>query len=184
MASGAGTNFEAIVRSLEDSHHSVVCLISDQPQSRALERARAHTIRSEVVDYATGREGAESRIIELLEELQPALVALAGYMRILSPSVIDLLPGSIVNVHPSLLPSFPGTKAIERSYRAGAPMGVTIHRVDQGVDTGPVLAQRELSRDNLSSLEDAEARIHEIEHEVYPAIVRQLLDSFEAPGST
>ena len=183
MASGSGTNFEAIAAALAGSSHRVSLLICDRPDAYALVRAERRNIPSAVVTYSRSADAAEERIATLLEEHQPALVALAGYMRILSPRIVDLLPGSIINVHPSILPSFPGTDAIRRSFDSGGPMGVTVHRIDYGVDTGPVLAQREIDRSGLSSIEEAQERIHALEHQLYPQVVNDLLASWSEEPS-
>lgn len=179
FASGSGTNFEAVAGQLS-TNHRVVALICDKRKAPALVRAERLGVPSILVSYSHGQEAAEERIASVLEDLQPAVVALAGFMRILSPRIVDLLPGSIVNVHPSLLPAFPGIGAIERSFAAGAPMGVTVHRVDHGVDTGQVLAQSEIDRGAVRTLEGAEAAIHELEHRLYAEVIQGLLDRFDA----
>jgi phosphoribosylglycinamide formyltransferase-1 len=126
------------------------------------------------------RQEVEQEILEILRTHEVELVVLAGYMRLLSPLLVDAYPGHIVNIHPSLLPNFPGTNAIEESFESkDHEMGITVHRVDYGMDTGPVILQRSLTRIPGESLEHAERRIHELEHQVYPEVVMNILEDIE-----
>jgi phosphoribosylglycinamide formyltransferase-1 len=177
MASGSGSNFEAIALSARGAGHTVLALICDNTKAYALERAERLDIPSAVFEYRAGRADAEVRIAEYLESLGPDIIALAGFMRILPGRIVDLFPNRIVNVHPSLLPDSPGTHAIERTYSGGGAMGVTVHIVDHGVDTGPVLVQEEVERPPGATLQDMEARIHETEHRIFPAAVVSLLNA-------
>ena len=114
-----------------------------------------------------------------LEEHGAELVVLAGFMQLLTPAFLARFPGRIVNVHPSLLPAFPGTRPIEDALDAGVETtGVTVHYVDQGIDTGPVIRQESVPVEPRATLEE---RIHAVEHRVLPEVVRELLGSMNAP---
>ena len=128
--------------------------------------------------YAKGdREATERQLTAHLEAAGTDLVVLAGYMRILTPLVVRRWQGKLINIHPALLPKHPGAHGIEDSFESGdAELGITVHYVDEGVDTGPIIAQRSFPRHAKMSLEEAEFRIHQLEHELYPAVVLRLLD--------
>lgn len=182
FASGKGSNFEALAKALRSTSHKIVCLISDNPQAYALERAKIFQIPYYVFPFRSqlDREESEKKIIKLLSEYQVDLIALAGFMRILSPTFIDAFPSRIVNIHPSLLPKYPGTRGIEESYQSSdKELGITIHFVDDGVDTGPIIVQRSFIRSGKESLEEIEETIHSLEHETYPKVILQLLDALE-----
>lgn len=180
LASGSGSNFEAIVRALSVSTHRFLALVSDNPAAHALVRAERLGVPSIVVNYGAGRRRAETRLAHLLDSYQPDLIVLAGFMKVLPPHIVETYPDRIVNIHPSLLPDYPGLEAIERSYAdAGGKMGITIHIVDRGVDTGPVLARFVADRTGCPSLEEMERRIHELEHRHYPEIIEEQLDAID-----
>ena len=180
LASGSGSNFEAITRSLSGSNHHLLALVTDNPSAHALVRAERMGVPSIVVNYAAGRRRAETRLARVLQSYQPDLVVLAGFMKVLPPHIVAAYPDRIVNIHPSLLPDYPGLHAIERSYAdAGGKMGITIHLVDRGVDTGPVLARFVADRTGSPTLEEMEQRVHELEHRHYPEIVEEQLDTIE-----
>lgn len=180
LASGSGSNFEAIVRALSVSTHRFLALVSDNPAAHALVRAERLGVPSIVVNYGAGRRRAETRLAHLLDSYQPDLIVLAGFMKVLPPHIVETYPDRIVNIHPSLLPDYPGLEAIERSYAdAGGKMGITIHVVDRGVDTGPVLARFVADRTGCPSLEEMERRIHELEHRHYPEIIEEQLDAID-----
>lgn len=178
MASGNGSNFQAIAERLRTTRHSLVSLVVDTPNAYAAVRAERLGIPWHLVSYSgRRREAAEDEILRLLAESDAHAVALAGFMRILTPHFLDRFEGPIVNVHPALLPNHPGAHAIEESFRSGdETLGVTVHRVDAGVDTGPVIAQESFRRGGDESLESVERRIHDIEHQLYPKILVQILD--------
>ena len=179
LASGSGSNFEAIVKHLAGSNHRISCLICDRKDAYAFKRAEKFGIPSYHVSYA-GKERAEAEkeIYSLLEASSTDLIALAGFMRLLTPELIDRFPGRIINIHPSLLPKYPGTHGILESYESGDPeLGITIHRVDYGLDTGPVIMQKSFKRSGEESLDDIEFRIHELEHQCYPAVLLEILDT-------
>jgi phosphoribosylglycinamide formyltransferase-1 len=160
LASGEGTNLQALI----DAGLPIVAVASDKPQARALERARAAGIPARRFDD-------EHAMADWLDEHGVRFVVLAGYMRLLSPAFLDRFD-PIVNVHPSLLPAFPGRRAIERAVEAGvAETGVTVHLVDEGIDTGPVLRQEPVPVEPRATLVE---RIHEVEHRLLPEVVREL----------
>jgi len=185
VASGNGSNFQRLVEALRDTRHSVSSLICDRKDAYVLERARLLGIPSYIVSYeGKSREEAEREIISTLKEYDISLIVLAGFMRLLSPQFVDTYPDRIINIHPSLLPKYPGTKGIEESYYSGdRELGITIHRVDYGLDTGPILFQKSFKRTGGESLKEIEERIHALEHKYYPEVIIELLDSIETENS-
>ena len=183
LASGAGTNFEALANAVALSRHELALLVSDRKGAFALERAKRLGVKFLYVPYSgREREEAESEISRALETEKVDIVALAGFMRLLGSAFVRHWSGRLVNVHPSLLPGYPGKDSIERAFDAGEPMlGVTIHYVDEGMDTGPIIAQERIARVASGELPDMEAAIHELEYMLYPKTVLALLD--EAEGS-
>jgi len=116
-----------------------------------------------------------------LERRRVDLVALAGFMRLLTPWFLDAFKGPVINIHPSLLPKYPGTHGIEESYASGdRELGITIMRVDAGVDTGPVILQKSFQREDGETLDAVEERIHALEHEWYPRVIVSMLDAVDA----
>jgi len=176
LASGTGTNLQAILDQLHGRDGiEVAAVASDKPEAKALERAAGAGVETgtfERGDY-TDREARDTAIGDWLTERDVDLIVLAGYMQLLSPRFVERFRSRIVNVHPALLPSFPGLDAIEQALEHGVRItGVTVHFVDEGVDSGPIILQRPVpvppSRD-LNELEDA---IHATEHELLPEAVR------------
>lgn len=181
LASGSGSNFQAIVEALR-GRHDCVLLLHDRRSAYAAERARLLGVPARYVTYAgRSREEAEAGLDAALDEAGAELVALAGFMRILSPGFVRRRAGRIVNVHPSLLPAWPGVDSIRRAFEAGSrEFGVTVHLVDEGMDTGPILVQEAFRPTEGESLEAIERRTHEIEHRLYPAALLGLLDGIDA----
>lgn len=176
LASGNGSNFEALATAARAAGHELVLLACDRPGAYALERARRLSAPAALIPWkGRPREEAEAELDAALLAVGADLVALAGFMRLLGPGFVARWRGRLVNVHPSLLPAWPGAHAIERAWEAGAPeFGVTVHYVDEGMDTGPILAQGRVGR--AASLEATEAAVHELEHRLYPRVVVGLLD--------
>jgi phosphoribosylglycinamide formyltransferase 1 len=178
LASGSGTNLQAILDTLHGQGEiEVVGVGSDRPGARALERAEGVGIETRVFsrDEFPDREDRDAAMGDWIESVGADLIVLAGYMQLLSPTFVARFRNRIVNVHPALLPSFPGLDAIGQALNAGVEVtGVTVHFVDEGVDTGPVIAQREVAipadRDR-ATLEEA---IHATEHELYPEAIRMI----------
>lgn len=169
--SGRGTNMTAIAGALRRGKMAgrLVFVASDNPDSGGLIMAAKMGIPTEVVDYkALGRKEAEDRLNCLCKEGKVEWIVLAGFMRILSEDFVCSWKGRIVNIHPSLLPSFPGTKAIEEAWKYGVKVtGVTVHLVDEGVDTGPIIAQKAVPLRPGDTMESLEKRIHRVEHQLY-----------------
>lgn len=181
LASGNGSNFQALVEALRKApgaRHECVLLLHDRRAAYAAERARALGIPARYVSYVgRSRDQAEAEIASALDASGADLVALAGFMRLLSPAFVGARRGRIVNVHPAVLPSWPGVDSIERAYRSGATeFGVTVHIVDAGMDTGPILIQEAFRPEPGTSLAEIEQETHEIEHRIYPKAVLALLD--------
>jgi phosphoribosylglycinamide formyltransferase-1 len=174
LVSGSGTNLQALI----DEGLPVTAVASNAAGVRALERAEAARIPHAVFSleaYAT-REERDLAMAGWLEGHGVRLVVCAGYMHLLTASFLRRFPGRVINVHPSLLPAFPGTRAIADALAAGVPeTGVTVHVVDEGIDSGPILAQERVA----ISPGDTEAtlleRVHAVEHRLLPATARRLL---------
>jgi len=153
----------------------VVLVLSDVPEAFALTRARRAGIPTRVLvprDFAS-REEHDLALVSALCEAEPDLVVLAGYMRLLSPAVIRAFPYRIINLHPALLPSFPGTSAIQDALRYGVKItGVTVHFVDEGMDTGPIIAQEAVRVEEGDTEETLATRIHAVEHRLLPDTIR------------
>jgi phosphoribosylglycinamide formyltransferase-1 len=181
LASGNGSNFEALARGLAGSSHSLVCLICDRIQAGVFDRARRLGIAFHHVSYFNRtRQETEKEMLDLLGRYRVELLVLAGFMRLLSPDFIAAYPDRIVNIHPALLPRHPGLSAIEASFHSSdARLGISIHYVDAGVDTGPIIEQHSFARAGGESLQEIEARIHALEHACYPPAVLRLLDVIE-----
>ncbi len=178
LASGTGTNLQEIIDRLHRRHGvEVVGVASDKPGARALERARAAQIETAVFprqDY-DDRESRDAAMAEWIEARGADLIVLAGYMQLLSDGVVERFRNRIVNIHPALLPSFPGLDAIGQALEAGVGVtGVTVHFVDEGVDTGPVIVQREVPIPADRDRDRLEASIHAVEHELYPEAIRMI----------
>lgn len=185
LASGSGSNFEALVRALEPTEHECVLLICDRAGAGALERAARLGVPSRHVSFAgRPRTRAEAEIEALLTEADADLVALAGFLRILSPDFVRPRAGRILNIHPALLPAYPGLDALRRAWDAGEEtFGVTIHLVDEGMDTGPILRQKSLKRRAGESFKDLETRVHALEHGLYPEVVLGMLYNLSRNGT-
>ena len=179
FASGSGTNFQALAEALAPTPHPLACLIADKKDAFALTRAEKLGIPSHVVSYAgQKRAEAEKQIITILQSYTIDLIALAGFMRLLTPLLIDAYPSRILNIHPALLPKYPGAHGIAESFASGdKKLGITIHYVDYGLDSGPIILQKSFIRTGAESIEEIETRIHELEHIWYPFVVTDLLNA-------
>ena len=176
LASGTGSNLQALIDTVHGAEGIEIAGVgSNNPEARALERARTVGIETAVfpvADYAD-RSARDEAIGDWLEGLAVRLVVLAGFMEILSPGFITRFRGRIVNVHPSLLPAFPGIRSIEQALDYGVRItGVTVHFVDEGVDSGPIILQEAFELPYHRDIEAVETRVHEIEHELLPRAVR------------
>jgi phosphoribosylglycinamide formyltransferase-1 len=170
LASGEGTNLQAL---LDDPDIEVVAVASDKPDARALDRARAAGVAAESFTGFEDRAARDLAIAGWLREHGVELVVLAGYMQLLSDQFLGAFPQRIINVHPALLPAFPGLRAVKQALDYGVKVfGVTVHFVDAGVDTGPVILQRAIELPDARSEEEVFDQLHPIEHELLPAAVR------------
>jgi phosphoribosylglycinamide formyltransferase 1 len=178
LASGSGTNLQAILDTLHGREGiDVVGVASDKPDARALERARTAGVETAVFprDDYSGREARDVAMAAWIEGRGADLVVLAGYMQLLSPAFVARFRGRIVNVHPALLPAFPGLDAIGQALAAGVETtGVTVHFVDEGVDTGPPILRREVAVPADRDRARLEQAIHAVEHELYPEAIRMI----------
>jgi phosphoribosylglycinamide formyltransferase-1 len=174
LASGEGTNLQALLDTVHGRAVQVVAVASDQPSARALERAQAAGVATRVFlrsDYGE-RAARDGAIADWLQSEGVELVVLAGYMAILDASFVGRFRDRIINVHPSLLPAFPGVRAIEQALDHGVKVsGVTVHFVDEGVDTGPIIFQRALELPDAADAHDVHARLQPIEHDLLPRAV-------------
>ena len=174
LASGEGTNLQALLDTVHGREVRVVAVASDQPSARALERARAAGVPTRVFlrsDYRD-RAARDAAVADWLQASGVELVVLAGYMAILDAAFVARFPDRIVNVHPSLLPAFPGVRAIEQALDYGVKVfGVTVHLVDEGVDTGPIILQRALDAPDARDPVDLHERLRPIEHELLPRAI-------------
>ncbi len=170
LASGAGTNLQALIdRSHGRDGVELVAVASDKPGAPALHRAGTAGIPTATfaTDRFGGRSARDRALAAWLHERGAELVVLAGYMQLLSAEFLEEFPNRVINVHPSLLPAFPGLGAVQQALDYGVKVfGVTIFFVDGGVDTGPVILQRAIELPGVSSASEALARLHEIEHEL------------------
>ena len=185
FASGKGSNFVAIANALKGTRHGLEFLVCDVAGAPVLQRAEELGIPTFLVSYAgEKRETVEKKIVRHLERRQVDIVALAGFMKLLTPWFLDAFKGPVVNVHPSLLPRHPGVHGIDDSYASGdAQLGISIFRVDAGLDTGPIITQKSFPRDPADSRDRVEERIHALEHEWYPRILVEMLDRISEGGT-
>jgi phosphoribosylglycinamide formyltransferase-1 len=176
LASGTGTNLQAILDQLHESEGlEVVAVVSDKPEARALERAAEAGVETGIfeLDDHPGRAQRDDAMADWLEQREPDLLVLAGYMQLLSPEFVGRFKDRLINVHPALLPSFPGLDAIEQALEHGVRItGVTVHFVDEGVDSGPIILQRPVPVPPNRDPEALEEAIHATEHALLPEAIR------------
>jgi phosphoribosylglycinamide formyltransferase-1 len=180
LASGSGTNLQAILDQLHGRDGiAVVAVASNKPDARALERARAAGVETAVFerDGYRDREARDEAVGDWLGERDIDLVVLAGYMELMSPRFVERFRNRIVNVHPALLPSFPGLDAVQQALDHGVKVtGVSVHFVDEGVDSGPIILQRAVEVPDSRDRDALEERIHAVEHELLPSAIRLIAD--------
>ncbi len=181
FASGHGSNLQTfidITKARKDFPAEIALVVSDKPSCYAVQRARDANVP---VFAASPKEypdkaAFESAVLEALRDARVEWIVLAGYMRIVGMTLLDAYPGRILNIHPSLLPAFPGKQAVKDALLAGSTeTGVTVHLVDEGIDTGPILAQERIAIAPGESEESLLARVHEVEHRLYPRVVEQIV---------
>jgi phosphoribosylglycinamide formyltransferase-1 len=176
LASGTGTNLQAILDELHGRDGiEVVCVASNKRDARALGRAADAGVETGIFRRSDhgDRTQRDAAMADWLADRQVDLVVLAGYMELLSPEFVRRFPNRIVNVHPALLPSFPGLDAIGQALEHGVRVtGVTVHFVDEGVDSGPIILQRPIDVPYTRDRSRLEAAIHEVEHQLLPEAIR------------
>lgn len=179
LISGSGTNMAALAEATASGEldAEIAFVGSDKKGAAGLEKARNAGLMTRFFSYEKGKEAAEQAISDAVEETGARWVVLAGYMRILSPAFVKRFAGRIINIHPSLLPAFPGAHAIDDALAYGVKVtGVTVHIVDEFVDHGRILAQKAVEITAGDTKETIEARIHETEHALYKATLKELFD--------
>ena len=177
LVSGRGTNLQAIIEAIEEGkiEGEIKVVISDNPDAYALKRAKQHNIETQYINFKKfkKREDYDKEIIKSLKEKKIDLVVLAGYMRILSPYFIRTYKNKIINIHPALLPSFSGLHAQGQAVKYGVKVsGCTVHFVDEGVDSGPIVLQRALEVKDDDTEESLAERILKEEHQIYPQAIQ------------
>ena len=177
LASGRGTNLQAIIEAVEDGRieGKIKIVISDNSDAYALKRAEQNNIDTQYIDFKSfkNREDYDKKVIECLKEKGVELIVLAGYMRILTPYFIKTCKNRIINIHPALLPSFPGLHAQRQAIEYGAKVsGCTVHFVDEGVDSGPIVLQRAVEIKDDDTEESLAERILKEEHQIYPQAIQ------------
>ena len=184
LISGGGSNMAAIVRTAQRDHWheahgaKVAAVISNRPDARGLAFAREQGIAAEVVDHKQfeSREAFDEQLAAAIDRHQPALVVLAGFMRILTPAFVSKFDGRLINIHPSLLPSFPGLHTHQRAIDAGCRFaGATVHRVTHELDHGPILEQAAVPIVPGDTPDSLAARVLTQEHIIYPRAIAALL---------
>jgi len=196
LVSGNGTNLQAILdavaRGTLDAR--VRCVISNKKDVRALDRARTAGVPALVIPHGAfeTREAFDRALVTALHEHGVEWVALAGFMRVLTPELIRAFPGRIVNIHPALLPAFPGTHAVRQALEYGVTVtGCTVHYVDEGVDSGPIIAQRAVPVLPGDDVETLGNRVHAAEHELFVGVLSDIASGtigarppMKRPGAT
>lgn len=177
LASGRGSNLEAILDACRDDEFParVAVVVSDREQAPALDRARRAGVEAVFVDPKAhpDRAAYDASLLATLEPRRPGLVCLAGFMRVLTPLFVRRWTGRLMNIHPSLLPAFPGLHAQRQALEYGVKVaGATVHFVDEGVDTGPIIMQASVLVRPEDTEESLSARILAEEHRLYPAAIR------------
>ncbi len=176
LASGAGTNLQALLDTVHGREGiAVAAVASDRPDAQALARARRAGVPTAAFPLArhADRAARDAAIADWLAGHEVRLVVLAGYMQLLSPGFLARFPGAVVNVHPGLLPAFPGLDAVGQALaHAVKVFGVTVHYVDEGVDTGPIILQRAVELPDARSAEEVMAALRPLEHALLPEAVR------------
>jgi formyltetrahydrofolate-dependent phosphoribosylglycinamide formyltransferase len=180
LVSGSGTNMANLIAKIKAGEIPAdpVIVISNKPGVKALEKAAAFGVKNEVIDhkaYAT-RELFDEALAKCIDSHKIDYIVLAGFMRVLTPDFVRKYYGWLINIHPALLPAFPGAHAIKDAWDAKVKeTGVTVHFVDSGVDTGPVILQHKVPVLPSDTLETLEARIHQVEYEIYPQALKLVL---------
>ncbi|MGY0694790.1 phosphoribosylglycinamide formyltransferase [Virgibacillus sp. FSP13] len=181
FASGTGSNFQAIMETAMEGKLAcdIVLLVCDRPGAEVIEKAKEFGVSTFVFNpkHFPSKEAHEQEVVDKLKFMDVEWIFLAGYMRIIGPTLRNQFEKKIVNIHPSLLPAFPGKDAIGQAFSARAKTtGVTIHYVDAGMDTGPIIAQQEVEILPDDTKEALQEKIQRVEHRLYPEIINQIID--------
>lgn len=181
LASGNGSNFERLVQASREEGWAVpiALLVTDRPGAPVIERAKRLRIPSQSFSPHTFADKAtyEEAVFHVLQLYDVTWLVLAGYMRLIGPTLLEAYGGRILNIHPSLLPAFPGLDAIGQALAAGVKVtGVTVHHVDEGIDTGPIIAQRAVEVNETDDRASLTEKIQAVEHDLYPTVVRKLVE--------
>ncbi len=184
FVSGNGTNMENLIKEIQAGKIpglAAALVVCDHPQAKAIEKAGHLGVEVALIERKNfdSKEEFEKEMIRRLEKKQIGWIALAGFMKILSASFVGRYKGKIINIHPSLLPAFPGAHAIREAFEHADFLkngsGVTVHFVDEGVDTGPVILQKTVPAAAADTLESFEAKIHQLEYQIYPEALRKVV---------
>ena len=181
LLSGSGTNLQALIDRVADGSLAadIVLVISSRPDAYGIERAKAAGIPVLVLNrevYANA-EAADQHIVDALREAGAEYVVMAGYMRMVTSVLLDAFPNRVVNLHPALLPSFRGAHGIQDAWDAGVKVtGVTVHFANAEYDKGPIIAQRPVEVREDDTVDSLEARIHDVEHELYPQVIQLIAE--------
>ena len=180
FASGRGSNFLAIAKAVKSGRLKLklALLVCDNPKASVLDKAKKLKIKAVLVNRRvfTNKSDFEAEIISLLKEHNIDLIAMAGYMRMLSPAFVRSYRNRIINVHPSILPSFKGAQGIKDAFYYGVRVtGVTVHFVDEQMDHGPIILQRAIEIKEVDTLKSLEEKIHKIEHKLYPEAIKLIV---------
>ncbi|MCF8720246.1 phosphoribosylglycinamide formyltransferase [Nitrospina gracilis] len=182
LASGRGTNLQAIIDHIESGRliAEIAIILSDKPDAQALERGRKHGIETQFVDPKAfaGKQAYNAELVRILQSKAVDLVCLAGYMRIVREPFFETFPNRIINIHPSLLPAFPGLDVQQKAIDYGVKFsGCTVHYVNEEVDGGPIILQAVVPVEDGDTAETLSARILEQEHVIYPKAIQQIVDN-------
>ena len=183
LISGSGSNLEAIAKACQTGYipASIELVISNQPNVKGLDRAKKFHLMSKVIEHQqyNSREEFDQALLEQILPINPDLVVLAGFMRILSNSFTETLSGKLINIHPSLLPEYPGLNTHKQAIENGDIMhGISVHYVNSELDGGPIITQGALKIDPSQSEAKLMSRIHKIEHAVYPKVIADIAKGY------
>ena len=179
LLSGSGTNLQAVIDAIahDDLPVEIVLVVSSRPDAYGIERARAAGLSTLVLNREVYADAlvADERIVAALQKAGAAYVVMAGYMRKVTSVMLNAFPNRVLNLHPALLPAFKGAHAIADAFAAGVKVtGVTVHFANEDYDKGPIVAQVALQVHETDTLDSLEARIHEVEHKLYPQVLRAI----------
>lgn len=184
LASGTGSNAKALIQFATEQGFNISCLITDNPMAGVIKIADDHHIECLIIEKKGSKSEHEACILQALKKREIDWILLAGYMRILSPGFVKAFYNQkyqvshIINIHPSLLPKFPGAHAYQEAYAAEVQTsGITIHFVDEGIDSGKVIVQAEFPRLKEDSFEDFKKRGLALEHELYPKVMEKIINN-------